>query len=196
LVLTWIEADARDRLICTRCNAIQYQNPRILVTTLIEFEDRLLMCQRRDPPSAGLWTPPAGFMEQGETLEEAAARETLEETGVLVSVDRLHLYMVSNVSWMSEVYVGFRARVDAPEVSIGPECTDVRFMAENEIPYAALAFRETEGFLRLYFSERRRGAFAVHLTRIDASGGYRRSYAIETVRDIFEADAPTSRPRD
>src|SRR5262249_47737787 len=151
---SWIEADERDRLICTSCGTIQYQNPRILVTTLIEFEDRLLMCQRRHPPSAGLWTPPAGFMEQGETLEEAAARETREETGVLVSVDQLHLYMVSNVAWMSEVYVGFRARVETPELRIGPECTDVRFMGEDEIPYANLAFRETEGFLRLFFSER------------------------------------------
>lgn len=196
LTAIWVEADARDRLACSACKTIHYQNPRILVTTLIEHRGQLLMCRRRNDPAQGLWTPPAGFMEQGETLEEAAARETLEESGVVVGVEQLDLFMVSNVPWMSEVYVAFRAHVDHAEIRIGAECTDVRFMKEAEIPYDSLAFTETAGFLRLFFSERRKNAFSVHLTRIDSAGGFRRSYAIDKVREVFEPSIPSSRPAD
>ncbi len=196
LAATWIDADSRQRLACTICRTVHYENTRILVTCLVEHEGRLLMCQRRDDPGRGFWTPPAGFMEQRETLEEAAVREVKEETGVTVDPTRLDLYMISNVPWMSEVYVGFRAFAEAPDITIGPECTDARFIAEADIPWEQLAFAETSGLLRLFFHERNVGAFSIHLTRIDASGGHRRAYAINGSRDVFEPNTPTSRPTD
>jgi NADH pyrophosphatase NudC (nudix superfamily) len=93
----WVSADSRERLFCPACNAIRYQNPHILVSLMVTCGDKLLLCRRAHQPSLGAWTPPAGFMEQGETLERAAAREALEETGVSIDPEKLTLYAVTNL---------------------------------------------------------------------------------------------------
>jgi ADP-ribose pyrophosphatase YjhB (NUDIX family) len=132
-------------------------------------------------------------MEMGETLEQAAIRETREETGVVVDPANLDLHIVSSVPWMSEVYVGFQARVSEPQIRIGPESIDVRFFDEREIPWDTLAFKETGGYLQLFLRERQRSRRAIHITRIDATGGYRREYRVSGHADIFQGDVPTSR---
>jgi ADP-ribose pyrophosphatase YjhB (NUDIX family) len=191
----WLDAEQRERLVCSACGGIHYQNPRILVAGIVEHDGRLLMCKRAVPPSVGGWTPPAGFMELDETLEEAAAREIREETGVVVEPAALDLHMLSSIPWTGEVYVSFRAKVTSPVLSPGPESLDARFFAEDEIPWGELAFKETAGYLKIYLRDRARGAHGVHVTHINASGGYRRHYSIDKVADVFEADLATSRPR-
>jgi len=126
-------------------------------------------------------------------LEQAAVRETREETGIEVDPARLDLHIVSSVPWMSEVYVGFRATVFEPQIRIGTESSEVRFFDENEIPWDELAFKETVGYLQLFFHDRLRGRRAIHITRIDETGGYRREYRVTSHSDIFQANVPTSR---
>jgi ADP-ribose pyrophosphatase YjhB (NUDIX family) len=193
LARQWVATDVRDRLACPACGHIHYENPRILVTCLIEWNGLLLLCKRAQPPAIGRWTIPGGFMEMQETLELAVARETMEETGVVIDPAQLDLHIVSSVPWMSEVYLGFRTIVADPKIAVGPECLDVRFFDEAEIPWDDLAFPETRGYLRLILQERRRGRRAINVTRIDATGGYRREYHIVSHADIFQADVPTSR---
>jgi ADP-ribose pyrophosphatase YjhB (NUDIX family) len=132
-------------------------------------------------------------MEMGETLEQAAVRETREETGVELDPATLDLHIVSSVPWMGEVYVGFRAIVFDPQIRIGPESIEVRFFDEKEIPWEKLAFKETIGYLQLFFRDRLRGHRAIHITRIDETGGYRREYRIASHSDLFQATVPTSR---
>jgi 8-oxo-dGTP pyrophosphatase MutT (NUDIX family) len=132
-------------------------------------------------------------MEMGESLEQAAVRETREETGIELDPAMLDLHIVSSVPWMGEVYVGFRAMVTDPQIRIGPESIDVRFFDENEIPWKTLAFKETVGYLQLFFRDRLRARGAIHITRIDETGGYRREYRVASRSDIFQANVPTSR---
>lgn len=152
--------DDRPRYVCGACGAIHYQNPKVVAGCIPEWEDSILICRRAIAPREGLWTLPAGFMENGETTGEAAARETLEEANA--RVDALSLYAVFDIPHISQVYMVFRGRLDAPEFHAGPESLEVCLATEPEVPWEALAFPVMERVLRLYFEDRRRGEFPVH----------------------------------
>ena len=79
------EGDNLPRYVCANCGAIHYQNPKVVVGCLPEWEDKVLLCRRAIEPRHGLWTLPAGFLENGETVA-GAVRETLEEAGARVAV--------------------------------------------------------------------------------------------------------------
>lgn len=174
----WFAVDRRERAVCTTCQRIHYENPRILVTAMITWQQRLLMCRRAHEPYLGMWCAPGGFMEQGETLEQAAARETEEETGVHIDADQLTLYTITNLPTISEVYVVFRGSVSEPTVNAGAESLDVRYFGQAEIPWQELAYPELDSYLRLFFREQASEDFGIHLSRADAAGGFRRSYRI------------------
>jgi NADH pyrophosphatase NudC (nudix superfamily) len=174
----WISTEARDRLFCPACDAVRYENPRILVAMMLTCGDRLLLCRRAQQPSLGTWTPPSGFMEQGETLELATARETFEEAGVQVDADNLMLYSVTNLPKISEVYVCFRGIVDDDTCKPGSESLDVGFFSESQVPWNQLAYPEMSGFLRLFFREHRESKYGIHLSRVDEHGRFRREYRL------------------
>jgi ADP-ribose pyrophosphatase YjhB (NUDIX family) len=83
------EGDSLPRFVCSACGVIHYQNPRMIVGCIPEWEDRILLCRRAIEPRHGLWTVPAGFMENGETTFQGAARETHEEANARVEVGQL-----------------------------------------------------------------------------------------------------------
>jgi NADH pyrophosphatase NudC (nudix superfamily) len=68
----------RLRYVCQNCAAVLYENPKLVVGCVTEYDGRILLCKRAIEPRNGYWTVPAGFMELGETLEQAAVRETFE----------------------------------------------------------------------------------------------------------------------
>jgi ADP-ribose pyrophosphatase YjhB (NUDIX family) len=180
LEVRWIAGEGRDRSVCPRCNAIRYDNPRILVSTVVFHAQRLLLCRRAQQPSLGLWNLPSGFMERGETLEAAAARETFEETQVRVPPDDMHLYVVTSLTKMGEVYVCFRVGVGSEECCAGEECLEAQFFDEADVPWDGLAFPEMYGFLRLFFRELRTGEFGIHLSRVDEAGRFRKGYRLSS----------------
>jgi ADP-ribose pyrophosphatase YjhB (NUDIX family) len=103
----------------------------------------MLLCKRAIEPAQGLWNPPAGFVELGESLEEAMARELKEETGIELAPAQFMLYRVASVPHMSQVYVGFRAEFDVePPISPGPESVDARFFKEAAIGPLEVAFND------------------------------------------------------
>ena len=73
------EGDHLPRAVCTACATIHYDNPRIIAGCVIEVDGKILMCKRAIEPRHGYWTVPAGFMENGESVQQAAAREAMEE---------------------------------------------------------------------------------------------------------------------
>jgi ADP-ribose pyrophosphatase YjhB (NUDIX family) len=176
----WIAADARERLVCGACDAIRYENPRILVALMLTCGDRLLLCRRAQQPSLGAWTPPSGFMERGETLERAAVRETFEEASVQVDPEKLALYTVSSLPAISEVYVVFRAEVESDGCRPGSESLEVGYFNEQEVPWSQLAFAEMPNFLRQFFREHREQTFGIHVSRIDEQGRFHREYRFVT----------------
>ena len=141
LALRWVELDQRERRVCGACGEVHYENPRLLVSCYLHWRDRVVFCRRARAPARGLWALPAGFVEQGETLEEAVVREINEETGVLLAPRRVSLFRLVSLPHISEVYVEFRAELAAvPVFSPGQEALEVALFSERDIPRSDLAF--------------------------------------------------------
>jgi len=158
------DGDNRQRYVCNACGAIHYQNPRMVVGCLPEWDNQVLLCRRAIEPRHGLWTLPAGFMENGESTVEGAARETLEEAGARVEI--LDLYSLFSLPDIDQVYLLFRARLLDLDFAPGEESLEVRLFREHEIPWDELAFRTVESTLRLYFEDARRGDFKLRIGNI------------------------------
>ena len=132
------EGDTHERAVCDSCGLIQYVNPKIVVGCLPVYGEHILMCKRAIEPRYGLWTLPAGFMENGESASEGAAREALEEANARVEIE--DLYTVYSIPHISQVYMMFRARLLDLDFSPGTESLEVRLVLEDEIPWNELAF--------------------------------------------------------
>lgn len=151
--------DDRERFVCATCSTIHYQNPRIITGTLPVYEDKVLLCKRAIEPRHGLWTLPAGFMENGETTAEGAARETWEEARATVS--DLTLYTLFNLPQIHQVYFFYRANLTALDFGPGPESLEVALFEERDIPWDTLAFPVIARTLELYFDDRKIQKFPV-----------------------------------
>src|SRR5450432_544074 len=154
------EGDTLPRFVCPSCGTIHYQNPKVVVGCLPEWEGQVLLCKRAIEPRLGLWTLPAGFLENGETLVAGALRETMEEAGA--RVHETTLYTVISLPHINQVYVMFRGQLTALDFGAGPESLEVRLYREDEVPWDQLAFRTITRTLRNYFLDRKMGAFPVH----------------------------------
>ena len=153
--------DDRERHVCPDCGHIHYLNPKLVVGTIPVWGDQVLLCKRAIEPRYGLWTLPAGFMEEGETLEEGAARETLEEAKARVDIEQM--YVTLSLPEISQVYVLFRSRLIDLNFGPGSESLEVRLFSEADIPWDQLAFRTIDRALKLYFADRQVGQFPAHL---------------------------------
>jgi ADP-ribose pyrophosphatase YjhB (NUDIX family) len=151
------EGDNRPRAVCNACGTIHYLNPKLVVGCLPVWEDRILLCKRAIEPRKGLWTLPAGFMENGETAGEGAAREALEEANAHVEIG--NIYTVYSLPQISQVYMMFLAKLVDPNVSPGIESLEVRLASEDEIPWDQLAFRMVTRTLRHFIEDRASGVF-------------------------------------
>ncbi len=158
--------DNRERYVCPSCNAIHYQNPKMVVGAIPEWEDKILLCRRAIEPRLGFWTLPAGFMENGESTAAAAARETLEEANARVEIG--DLFAMLSVPHVDQVHVFYRARLIDLDFSAGIESLEVALYAERDIPWRELAFRTISTTLRHYFADRARGQFGCHTESIAA----------------------------
>lgn len=157
--------DDRPRHMCDVCGTIFYSNPKIVAGCIPQWDERLLLCRRAIEPRSGLWTLPAGFMENGESTAQAAARETLEEANARVEMGKLFAYL--NIPALSQVYVIFLARLIDLNFSAGAESLEVRLFHEHEIPWEEIAFPSIERALRLYFQDRRSNCFGTHMADIE-----------------------------
>ena len=159
------DGDTLPRHVCGACGTIHYQNPKVVVGCLPEFGDQVLLCLRAIEPRRGLWTLPAGFLENGETLSAGAVRETLEEANARVAIGEL--YTVISLPHISQIYMMFRARLLDRDFGPGPESLDVRLFDEDEIPWEELAFRTIGRTLRNYFLDRKLGALQTRVSALE-----------------------------
>ncbi|MEA3275687.1 MAG: NUDIX hydrolase [Pseudomonadota bacterium] len=151
--------DNRPRHVCGSCGAIHYQNPKIVVGCIPEWGEKILLCRRAIEPRYGLWTLPAGFMERGETSQQGAARETMEEANARVEVGGL--YTLFNLPHIDQVYLIFRSRLLDLDFGPGEESLEVRLFDEAEIPWEEMAFPVIRETMRLYFDDRANGGFSL-----------------------------------
>ena len=158
------KGDSLPRYICDHCHTVHYQNPKIVAGCLPEWDNRILLCRRAIEPRYGLWTLPAGFMENGETTEQAALRETWEEAET--RVDITSLYSVISLPHISQVYLIFRASLQQPVFSAGSESLDVQLFRENEIPWDELAFPVMKMTLERYCQDLVTGEFPLYVDHL------------------------------
>jgi len=153
--------DNRPRFVCESCKTIHYQNPKIVAGCIPVWKDKVLLCRRAIDPQYGLWTLPAGFMENDETVQQAAVRETLEEANA--KVDLQELYTLLNLPHVSQVYMMFRSQLLDLNFKPGVESLETRLFSKDEIPWDKIAFKTIKYTLRFYFGDRERNDFQFHL---------------------------------
>jgi len=149
--------DDRMRHVCHTCGNIQYQNPKLVVGCIPEWEDRILFCRRDIEPQKGKWTLPAGFMENSETAAEGARRETWEETRARVRI--VSPYRLYDLPFVNQVYVIFRAQMLTDEFETTPESSEIKLMKEADIPWSEIAFPVIRETLKSYFEDRKTERF-------------------------------------
>jgi len=150
------EGDNRPRHVCPQCGTIHYQNPKNVIGTIPVWEHegqlQVLLCRRAIEPRYGYWTLPAGFMENGETTGEAAARETEEEAGANIELGPL--FALLNVAHVHQVHMFYLARLVDLDFHPGEESLEVQLFTESEIPWDDLAFPTIRKTLELFFADR------------------------------------------
>jgi ADP-ribose pyrophosphatase YjhB (NUDIX family) len=132
----------------------------MVIGCIPEWDSRILLCKRGIEPRRGYWTPPAGFMENGETTSEAALRETLEEANARVEIG--DLFSMLSVPQVNQVHMFYRARLLDLDFSPGTESLEVALFEEAEIPWKEIAFRTISTTLRLYYEDRKSGHYGCH----------------------------------
>ena len=149
-----IEGEDRDRLACANCGHIAYVNPRLVVTTFpITEAGEIVLIRRGIEPGKGSWAQPGGFLEVDETVNQAAIRETFEETGLIVEPGEIvGLYTRLEAS---VVTIAFEARIVGGTPAPTVEATEVRAYAPEDIPWPSIAFTTTRWALFDWLARRR-----------------------------------------
>jgi ADP-ribose pyrophosphatase YjhB (NUDIX family) len=114
--------------------------------------------KRAIEPRKGYWTLPAGFLEEHETPEEGARREAKEEAQADIILEAL--LAVYSVRRISQVQLMYRAHLEKPEFSAGPESEEVALVAWEDIPWTELAFPSVQWALHHYKETRNQRVFA------------------------------------
>jgi ADP-ribose pyrophosphatase YjhB (NUDIX family) len=142
LVFGPLDGEHRHRLVCPDCAFISYVNPRLVATTLpITDAGEIVLIRRGIEPAIGAWAQPGGFLEIDETVHEAAVRETVEETGLLVEPGQIvGLYSRLEASVVVLVY---EARIVGGAARPSPEATEVVAFLPEAIPWAGIGFKTT-----------------------------------------------------
>jgi len=132
------EDDNLTRDMCDHCGFINYVNPKIVVGSVVRHAGKILLCRRAIEPRKGFWTIPAGYMELNETPEDGAKREAQEEANAYLKLSSL--LAVYSVKRLSQVQLIYRATLETPYFSAGPESLEVGLFAWDEIPWEDIAF--------------------------------------------------------
>ncbi len=147
-----------ERYVCGDCGHVYYTNPKIVVGSVVTFEEKILMCRRAIEPRRGFWTLPAGYLEEHETPEDGARREAREEAEADIKIDAL--LAVYAVPHISQVQLMYRATLAKPEFAAGPESLEVQLFSWEEIPWSELAFPSVKWALDHYAEIKGQTVFA------------------------------------
>ena len=139
--------DDRQRHLCATCGTIHYENPKVVVGCIPESDEKILLCRRA--------------IENGETVAQGAQRETLEEAGAQIEI--IAPYALFNITYVSQIYVMFRARLLGGHFEAGSESIEVGLFSEKDIPWDEIAFTVIEATLRQYYKDRPTGKFPCYM---------------------------------
>ena len=156
-----VGGEQRNHAYCRRCRLPRYDHPLVVVTCFVACGQRLLWVRRALPPQRGLWAIPGGYLEGGETLAAGAARELYEEAGIRLPPARLQLYMTGTITFINQVYVGFRASVASEDCAPGPESLACGFYSRDECPWDEVAYPQVNDSIRRAYDDLDSGCFGV-----------------------------------
>ena len=162
------DGDNRNRYVCDKCGIIHYHNPRVVAGAIPAIDHRILLCRRAIEPRRGWWTIPAGYLENGETVEQCARRETLEEAGA--RLEDIQPYCLLNLSFVNQIYFVYRAGLFQGRFHPGEESLDVDLFPLDRIPWDELAFHVVREVLELYCRDAGKGRFYFRERNIEAHG--------------------------
>ncbi len=152
------DGDDRPRRVCTDCGFVDYENPRVVVGSVVSWQDQILLCRRAIEPRRGFWTLPAGYLELHESAADGARREAWEEARAQIEIDQL--LAVYSIPRISQIQLIFRARLTAPEFAAGPETLELDLFRWQDIPWQEIAFPSVNWALGHYEEVRDLAAFA------------------------------------
>jgi ADP-ribose pyrophosphatase YjhB (NUDIX family) len=132
------EGDDRERLVCVDCGFVLYDNPKIVVGSVVRRDEKILLCRRAINPRRGFWTLPAGYLELNESTRAGAEREAWEEARARITIETL--LAVYDIPRISQVQLIYRARLVDDAISAGPESLEVGLFDWNDIPWNEIAF--------------------------------------------------------
>ena len=162
-----IPGDSIPRFVCSACDTIHYQNPNIVVGCLPVWEDKVLLCRRAIEPRKTFWNVAGGYLENGETLEEGARRELVEEANARVlDLSPLMLYSIKHIN---QIYIHFHGVLADLNFSPGIESEEVKLFTEEDIPWNDIAFTSSTFALQKFFLNRKNGSSEVHSGEFDLS---------------------------
>lgn len=155
------DGDDHERDVCNSCGWIHYVNPKIVVGSVCQWEDRILMCKRSIEPRKGFWTLPAGFLEVNESVADGAKREAREEACADISIQSvLAIYSIPHISQIQIMHV---AKLNTPDIAVGPESEEVGLFRWDEIPWDDFAFPSVHWALHQFNEVRDTEVFAPFL---------------------------------
>jgi ADP-ribose pyrophosphatase YjhB (NUDIX family) len=169
LVRHVVSGEVRNHWFCRACRVPRYDHPMVVVTCFVACGDALLWVQRDLEPKRGLWAIPGGYLERGETLAQGAARELQEEAGVLLPPQRLQLYMTGTITFINQVYVGFRAAVGSQACRPGVESLACRFFSRRECPWDRVAYPEVNDSIIQAYDDLESGSFGIWQAEMGAN---------------------------
>ncbi len=149
--------DDHVRFVCTHCGLVHYSNPKMVVGCIPELNGQILLCKRNIEPQKGKWTLPAGYLENGESVQDGALRETREET--MAEAQIIDPYRLFNIVFVDQIYFMFRANLTSDKFGPTNESIDVRLFNEKDIPWDDIAFEVIKQTLEHYFKDRKKGQF-------------------------------------
>ena len=158
--LVKITGDKIKRDVCGSCGFINYKNPKIIVGSLPVLGDEILLCKRSINPSIGKWTIPSGYMEMGESLEDGARREAMEEANLKFLITKLYgTYSIPEIGQVLFVYL---VTISNNDFEAKEETLEVKLFHINEIPWNQIAFPSVEYFLRHYVEDKKLNIIGFH----------------------------------
>lgn len=137
------ERFGRPRPYCPDCDHTVFFDPKVAVVVFVTEGDRVLLVQRAHDPGKGRWALPAGFVDPTEAPAEAAARETLEETGVIVAIDGLlDVLHRPDPGGLADIVIAYRAHAVGGALCAGDDADGAGWFAAADLPDIALVTTE------------------------------------------------------
>jgi 8-oxo-dGTP diphosphatase len=143
-----IKAIEPKRLVCETCSFIFYQDPKVVAGAIFTLNGGVVLLKRGVEPAMGKWVFPGGYVDRGETVEEAALRETREESQLEIVIGSL--LNVYSYPRSPNIIIVYAARIAGGKLAAGDESVEAATFLPGDIPWDDLAFDSTRDALKEY----------------------------------------------